>query len=152
MSVGRICCRKTHLAELDESLQQAARHMREDNVGALVVLDGDRKAIGIITDRDLATRAVADGLDPAETRVADIMTTHPRTIEDWTPIADAIEAMTKLGVRRMPVVDQNERVLGVLSMDDLLASLSGGLGQLAGLVSMSKPGHTDLVRVGDESA
>lgn len=140
MSVGKICNRATHLAGPEESAQAAALRMKAENVGTLVVIDADRRPVGILTDRDLAVRVVAPDLESRETRVGDVMTAHPRWIPEWTPIEDAVATMRGLGVRRLPVVDEREHLVGVLSIDDVLASMTDEMGDLCRIVGASHPG------------
>ena len=74
MTVGRICVRDVHIAEPDESVRVATRRMRKVDVGALIVTDDKRNPIGILTDRDVALRCVAEGQEPDDTPVSEIMT------------------------------------------------------------------------------
>ena len=140
MTVGRICSRSTFLAYPDESVHVAADRMKDENVGTLLVIDNDKRPIGIVTDRDVVLRVVAPGLDSRATTVRQIMTSHPRCVQDGTPIEDAVNTMRTLGVRRLPVVDQNERLVGILSVDDVLELVTEELGQLGRVVGLSRPG------------
>ena len=72
MSVGRICTRTVDLADLDETAQVAASRMNTRNVGTLLVLDDQKRPVGIVTDRDLAIRVVAKGLDPNSTTLESV--------------------------------------------------------------------------------
>lgn len=103
---------------LDDTLQHAALRMRSAEVGALPVLDGDRLA-GVLTDRDLALRAVADGLDPKRTAVRDVYS--PRVAHCLTShsLEEAAAIMEGSGVRRLPVLDESRTLVGMLSVSDL---------------------------------
>jgi CBS domain-containing protein len=140
MSVGRICSRITYLADPDETAQVAAERMKQRNVGTLIVIDEERTAIGILTDRDLALRVVAPGHDPAQVSVAEVMTANPRWVEEATPIEDAVVIMRGMGVRRLPVVDAHERVVGIVSIDDVLELVTEELSSLGRIVGLSHPG------------
>lgn len=142
MSVGNICTRSTHLAEPDESVQVAADRMKQENVGTLIILDGDGKPSGILTDRDLALRVVAEGLDARKTKVQEAMTAHPRWVTERTPIENAVALMRGLAVRRLPVVDRKERLIGIVSVDDVLELVTEELENLGRVVGWAHPGAT----------
>jgi CBS domain-containing protein len=96
----------------------AARLMKEHNVGAVLVLDGTR-LIGIFTERDALFRVLAAGLDPAATRVGDVMTRQPQTIHPDEPFVRALRIMHEGKFRHLPVVEY-ERPLGMVSVRDAL--------------------------------
>ena len=73
MSIGKICTRDVYLAEAEESTYIAAQRMREHSVGTLVVLDKDKKPSGIVTDRDLVMKVIAQGEDPAEVQISQVI-------------------------------------------------------------------------------
>ncbi len=81
MSAGRICVRTVHVAAPDESVREAARRMREADVGTLIVVDDKRNPMGVVTDRDVALRCVAEDRDPDTTRVATVMTAPDRLLD-----------------------------------------------------------------------
>jgi CBS domain-containing protein len=101
-----------------ETLQAAARRMRALDVGALVVSEGDR-VLGVITDRDVVVRAVADGRDPRQAAVREAMTPQVVTCAEEDQLEAAAMAMQEHAVRRLPVVDEEGRLRGMLSVDDL---------------------------------
>ena len=100
------------------SLIDAARKMREADVGAIVVED-DGKIRGLITDRDIVIRAVAQGRDPNTTRVVDICSTELTTLSPNDDLDRAIDMMRKKAIRRVPVVDASNQAVGILSLGDL---------------------------------
>lgn len=120
MSAGRICSREVILASPDESVADAAARMDREGVGTLVVTGDDRRPLGILTDRDVALRCVGRGLDPYATEVADVMTAPVRTVAEQTAIEDALSFMATGGNRRLVVVDADERLVGILALDDVL--------------------------------
>jgi len=123
MSVGRICRREVHVAGINETAEAAARRMKERSLGTLLVVNDSREPIGILTDRDLVTRVVAERRDPRDTRLEEIMTLRPKTISEDSPVEAAIALMGSGGFRRLPVVNQAGKLLGILSLDDLLSAL-----------------------------
>ena len=100
------------------TVAQAARLMKEKRIGALLVLESERLA-GIFTERDALFRVVAEGRDPAKTRLSEVMTTNPRTITSDRPFGHALHMMHEGGFRHVPVVDEN-RPIGVVSARDAL--------------------------------
>lgn len=120
MSIGRICQRDVELGSLQESVVEAARRMRERGVGTLIVLDDARRPLGILTDRDLATRVVAEARTFASTRVGDVMSAHPRSVLETTPIEEALGTMRSLGIRRLLVCDPHGVLVGIVTLDDVL--------------------------------
>ena len=124
MTIGRICQRQVDTADSKELARAAARRMATRCVGTLVVLDADKRPVGILTDRDLAVRVLAEGLNPDTTPVADVMTRHPATVNENSAIEDVLALMRSKSVRRMPVVDKQGRLVGLVSVDDVLALLA----------------------------
>jgi CBS domain-containing protein len=124
MSVARICLREVDLAEASESVLEAARRMRDRRVGTLVILDDTDKPVGLLTDRDLVLRVVAAGGDPRATSVAEVMTEHPKTVSERTPIESALSLMRSGSFRRLPVVNDDGKLVGIVSLDDVLVLLA----------------------------
>ena len=139
MSVGRICTRTVDTADLDETTQVAASRMNSRNVGSLIILDDDRHPVGIITDRDLAVRVVAKGLDPNTTTVDAVMTGCPERVTESTPIETAIGVMRSGPHRRLPVVDSQDQLIGILSLDDVLELLCEEFEEIGKLVRNESP-------------
>lgn len=139
MSVGRICTREVHLADPDEPVAAAARRMGEQAVGSLVVLDDDRRPAGVVTDRDLVLRVLAAGRDPCTTTVAEVMTRRPRVLSEETPIEQALSLMRGLAVRRVPVVGADGRLVGLVTLDDVLSLLAEELAAAGEVVTRQAP-------------
>lgn len=117
MRVREIMTKDVATATLDSTVEDVATMMKEDDVGSIPVLD-DGELAGIVTDRDIVIRCIAEGKDPAETTVEDILTEELHTIE---PDADADEAariMADRQIRRIPVVEEGE-LIGVVSLGDI---------------------------------
>jgi CBS domain-containing protein len=105
-------------ASAEITVTAAARLMKEHRIGALLVIQEGRLA-GIFTERDALFRVIAEGRNPATTRIADVMTANPRTIAPDRPFGHALHLMYEGGFRHVPVVD-NGRPLGVVSSRDAL--------------------------------
>ena len=139
MSVGRICVREVDVADPDESAWQAAERMHQRCVGTLVVLNESKEPTGIITDRDLVQRVMAKALDPSTTAIHDVMTVMPKTISEDASIESAVALMRSGGFRRLPVVDSDGRLVGLLSVDDVLMLLAEEISQIGELLENETP-------------
>lgn len=104
-----------------DSLELVARRMRDLDVGALPICNDDDRLAGMVTDRDIAVRAVAEGVD-ASTEVGTLAQGKPVTIGADDPIDEALRTMARHGVRRLPVID-GDRLVGMLSQADIARSL-----------------------------
>lgn len=109
----------------DTSAAEAARRMRDANVGALLLLEGDRLD-GIFTERDLLTRVIAEGKDPASTAVGTVATRPVASVPLDAPLRKCAEILRDRGVRHLPVVD-GEKPVGILSARDFFDAVAGGL-------------------------
>jgi CBS domain-containing protein len=116
-SVGDIMTRNPRTVDAGDSVAEAARQMRDGDFGSVLVLDNGR-VDGIVTDRDIAVRAVAEGRDPESTQVSEIYSTGVATVEPSQSIEDAVQTMREHDIRRLPVVE-NGRPVGILSLGDL---------------------------------
>ncbi len=135
MSVGRICVRTVYTAATTETVRAAARRMAERDTGTLIVLDDERRPIGIVSDRDVMHRCVARGENADEIRVGELMTSPVNSVREDTPIEDALRQMADHRVRRLAVVDEKQCLVGILALDDvleLLAEESATIGRLLG--------------------
>lgn len=139
MSVGRICSRSVVIASPDESVREGARRMATRNVGSLVVLDGEGVPTGILTDRDVALRCVAADLDPDSSIIGDVMTSPVETVRESVPIEDALRVMAASGARRLPVVDAEDQLVGILALDDVLELLIEETGTIGRLLQRHQP-------------
>jgi CBS domain-containing protein len=139
MSAGRICTRVVATASAEETIETAARRMAEHNVGTLVVVDERRKPQGILTDRDIVMRCTAAGLSPSGTDVGRIMTSPVRTVDESTPIEQALMTMEGAGARRVVVTGSEGRLVGLLSVDDMIPLLAEEVGRIAGIIEREEP-------------
>lgn len=118
MNVNEIMTKNPETAQIDDTLIDVASSMRDINVGFMPVMDGDR-LVGVVTDRDIVVRAVADNMDIENTSIADIMSTDLQTVSPDMDINEASSIMEDFQIRRLPVVDENGMLLGVVSLGDI---------------------------------
>jgi CBS domain-containing protein len=138
MSIGDICVRDVVYTGRDTTVQAAAKMMRHYHVGSLVVVDyfdGKRVPVGIVTDRDIVVEVTAIDLDAKVITVGDIMAAELVTASEGQGILETIEVMRFKGVRRLPVVDTDNRLVGIVAIDDMLESLAEELSDLTRIVS-----------------
>jgi CBS domain-containing protein len=105
-------------ARIGETLADAARKMRDLDVGALPICGDDDRLKGVVTDRDIVVRCVADGVDPTSTPVSELAEGKPVTIGADDPIDEALRTMIEHGLRRLPVID-GDRLVGMVSQADV---------------------------------
>lgn len=139
MNVGHICTRNVHTARSIDTVRQAAAAMRDWNVGTVVVLDKRDKPLGILTDRDIATKITAEGRDPRDVTVEEIMTLRPDTIGEDAPLEFALARMRSNGCRRLPVTNAGGAVVGIVSLDDVLRVMADEMAQVARLLEAEAP-------------
>ena len=147
MSAGRICSRVVATATPAETIRVVARRMADNDVGALVVVSGNGalRATGIITDRDITTRCVAAGLDLDRTPVSQVMSTPVQSVNEATPIEQALARMASTAMRRLVVTGEHDRPVGILSLDDVLDLLAVEAGAIGRLLSKQQP-HVEAER------
>jgi CBS domain-containing protein len=116
-SIQEVMTPDPHTVKADATLEEAAREMKGDDIGAVLVEDNGGVA-GILTDRDIVVRAIAEGRDPSSTKVADVATRDVKTLTPDSSIDDAIKIVREQNVRRIPVV-QDGRPAGIVSIGDL---------------------------------
>jgi CBS domain-containing protein len=150
MAIGEICSRQVIFTRKSESVRQAAQLMREYHVGALVVAEesGDRLLpVGILTDRDIVVGIVAKGLDAEALSVGEVMTSDPLAVRESAGVAETMELMRSRGVRRLPVVDANGGLVGVVTADDFIDLLAEELNALARMISREQRREMDTRKV-----
>jgi CBS domain-containing protein len=133
--------RKTHVdtARKDETVQDIADRMRQRNVGTMVVIDREDRVVGIVTDRDLVVRVLAKRRDPAEVTVEEVMTANPTTVTGHGARDISLLLMRDGGFRRLPVVDDQRRLVGVLSLDDVIRTLAADMAHVVGVLDVQAP-------------
>lgn len=125
----------------DDTLEAAARKMRDQQTGSLLVLDGE-DLVGIITERDVL-RAVATGVPVAQARISEVMTKDLVTVEPGTSLRDAARIMTQKWIRHLPVLESG-RLVGIVSQRDLAGVLAGALNEPEALQQLIEA--SELVR------
>jgi CBS domain-containing protein len=123
MSVGRFAVRQVITVHPEETVEAAAQRMRDQDVGALVVVEGKRP-VGIVTDRDLVTRVLAADAPAKLTTVCAVMTPRPICISESAPLEGAMANLRFYRIRRLVVVNEAQEVVGILSLDDVLELLA----------------------------
>ena len=141
MQVKDVMTKGAECAFASMPLDKAAEQMKDLNVGSLPVCDSDR-LVGMITDRDITVRATSLSLDPATTKVADVMTPVIHVCYEDQSIDEAASLMKEKQIRRLPVLDRNRRLVGIVSLGDL--AVQGRDDELSGetLEKISEPPAT----------
>jgi len=137
MNVGEICNRNAIICYPDDSIQQAARLMRNHHVGDLIITerkDDELIPIGILTDRDIVIELLAEEIELDSVSCADIMCSKLITAREEDEILVTIELMQVKGIRRLPVVNQNGGLEGILTVDDIIELLAEQQTNLAKLI------------------
>lgn len=138
MNIAAICNREVITVHSESTALNAAKLMRQYHVGDVIVIETDHdKAIpvGIVTDRDIVIELVATELNCNVITAGDIMIANPTVIKENAGVFDAIKAMTAKGVRRLPVVDDDGSLVGIVTLDDLILLLSKEFGTLSKLIT-----------------
>ncbi|QBX38285.1 CBS domain-containing protein [Brevundimonas sp. S30B] len=117
MKVRDLMTRDVHVARPEDTLQEVARRMADGDFGFVPVADGEQ-LIGALTDRDIAIRAVASGAAPTAT-VGEFVSRNALTVRDDEDLKAALDLMASRQIRRVPVIDKNGRLVGVVSLGDL---------------------------------
>lgn len=149
MPIGEFCNREVIVADRNTSVFEAARLMREYHVGCLVVvesLDGPRRPIGLVTDRDIVVEVVAENVAPETVKLGEIMTGKLSTIRVTDGVYDTLRYMREHGFRRMPVVNELGELAGIVSMDDYLGLLAEEMTELTRLIAREQGRESTLRR------
>lgn len=148
MSVGAFCTRIVVFIGQDESAVEAAKLMRERHTGSLVVVADARRGafdpVGMITDRDLVVEVVAQEVDVDSVSVKDIMATNPVIAREEDSLHDTLKNMRARGVRRVPVIDTEGQISGVLSIDDIISLLASELNDVDSLILREQEREREL--------
>ncbi|MDQ2733809.1 MAG: CBS domain-containing protein [Pseudomonadota bacterium] len=130
--------RSVAVVQRDETLQAAAQRMRDMDVGALPVVDGKALA-GMLTDRDIVIRGVAEGMVAQESLVSDVMTEDVRWCRDTDSVETVMAQMGGAQVRRLAVLDANDEIAGIVALGDIATRQSAHTDET--LREISTPGH-----------
>jgi CBS domain-containing protein len=138
MQLKDLCVFDVACCTPDVSVTAAARLMREHHTGDLVVIDNadeEREPVGIVTDRDIVVEVLAQGRDPDQTKVGDIMSKQLVIASESEDAFQALQRMVAHGVRRIPVVDDEQCVQGIVTLDDMLRVHAEAANSLVQIVS-----------------
>jgi CBS domain-containing protein len=143
MQLKDVMTRHVATARPDNTIAEAAEKMRSLDIGPLPVTEG-AKVVGVLTDRDITTRAVAEGRDPRSTRVGDIMTRDVFFCFEDQDVKEAATLMSDLQVRRLLILDRESNLAGIVSLGDL--ALEAGDDKMTAKVlnRVSQPAHGTL--------
>ena len=147
MTAGELCYRTVYIIRADESVLEAARLMKKYHVGCLVVVEvrhGDRVPVAVVTDRDLVIKGLAEAPGELETmQVRQVMSDGLLTARETERMYDVRKKMRARGVRRIPVVDSQDRLQGIITFDDMVDWMAQELTDLAQLVSREQQKESD---------
>jgi CBS domain-containing protein len=140
MRTYEACTRDVVAAKRNSFLTDAALLMRENHVGSIVVLDQEnpRKPVGMVTDRDIVVEVVAEGLDPRNMTLGEIMGPSLLTAWENDDALTTLKLMRRTGVRRVPVVDAAGNLTGIVSLDDLLEVAGGALDDIVAAINTER--------------
>lgn len=124
MQIREVMTERAEVISSQAPALEAAAKMRDLDVGSLPVCDGERLE-GLLTDRDIAVRLVAEGLDPAMTKVNEIMTPGATYCFEDQTLDEAANVMEAQQIRRLPILNRNKRLVGILSLGDLAVRTHG---------------------------
>lgn len=125
-----------------DSIRDVARIMKNSDTGVVPVVDG-RKIVGLITDRDIVVRGVAEGKDIENMRINEIMTRSVRSVREDATVNDALELMSNADIRRVAVVNGNDELVGIVSLGDISTNTSadGKVGKTVESISEAPPNN-----------
>jgi CBS domain-containing protein len=133
MSIGEICIRQVVIARATESIYEASQLMCRFSVGNVLVIE-NKHPVGILTDRDIIIRVVAQGKDPRKALIGDVMSAPIISIKESAGLGDAIRLMRSRGIRRLPVIDEDGQLAGIVTLDDLIELLAEEMSALVALI------------------
>lgn len=137
MKVSEVMTTEVETVQMNSTLEEAASIMKVENVGAIPVVDEDDELVGIITDRDIVVRCVAEGKDPSDTSVEEVLSHELETIEPDVDVEEAARLMADKQIRRLPVCEDGELV-GMISLGDLAVKASQPEASAAALREISQ--------------
>lgn len=121
----------------DDPIQEIAEIMRDRSVGSVIV-ERNNEPIGIVTDRDLSMKILAEGTDPSSMTARDVMTPDPVTADADDGVFELCQKMRENSIRRMPVVE-NGKLTGIVTLDDLFVLLEGEMNELSEVILSESP-------------
>jgi CBS domain-containing protein len=145
MTVGQICNRVVVFAFRNTPLPDAAKLMRENHIGSLVIVDESdrgRIPVGMLTDRDIAIAVVAQTLDPRTLTAGEVMSGELVTANEQDDMLDTLQRMRRRGVRRVPVLTATGTLAGIVTLDDLLELVAEQLGDVVKAIATEQSRET----------
>jgi CBS domain-containing protein len=126
----------------NDDVRDAARIMKDQDTGVVPVVDG-KKIVGMITDRDIVVRCVAEGKNPLDAKVHDVMTKSVRKVQEDATINEVLTMMSSAEIRRLPVVNRSDEIVGIISMGDIAAETNedGKVGKTVEKISQAPPNN-----------
>jgi len=149
MNAGDICNREVVVAYRNTSLAEAAKLMRENHVGSLVVVVdrlSERVPIGMLTDRDLTVAVIAKELDPRKLNVGEVISSELFTVREKDSVTDVLRLTRERGVRRVPVLTHSGALAGLVTVDDVLDIVAEQLGDIVHAVARERVRETRVRR------
>jgi CBS domain-containing protein len=138
MPISEICTREVAVADRAMTILEAAQAMRKQHAGNLVVVEeqnGKRVPVGIVTDRDIVVSVVATKLDPSIFTVGDLVMQKLTTCQEDEGILECVRRMRIKGIRRMPVVDSDGSLVGIVTVDDIVQMLAEEMNAIGKLIA-----------------
>jgi CBS domain-containing protein len=146
MPISDVCVRDVAIGSKDMTVQEAAQLMRRHHVGNVVVAEegpsGRKVPVGIVTDRDIVVSVVATALDPAVYTLGDVVMEALVTAHEDDGIFESLQRMRVHAIRRMPVVDREGGLVGIVAVDDLIQLLSEEMSEITKLISREQARET----------
>jgi CBS domain-containing protein len=150
-TVADVMTRDVRTMKPGDSVVDAAKCMDELNVGVIPVCDGD-KLVGMVTDRDIVVRGVAQQGELGSMKLTDVMSSHVRCVKEGDDVDRVLGEMAEAQIRRMPVVDGNQRLVGIVTLGDIAAKHQDDDGDVAmSLGDISTPAEPDRSESGGQS-
>lgn len=138
MSIEHLLIRGIETAGPSTSVEALALRMTEAGVGSIVI-EEDMRPVGVVTDRDLATRVAAAGADATDLTATDVMSEDPVTVREDASLLALTDTMAAHSVRRMPVTNEEGTLVGIITLDDVMQLLATELSNLASVVEAESP-------------
>ena len=135
MPIVEYCTKHVITALGSQTVFDATKEMRDKNVGSIVVLDSDKKPIGMVTDRDIAVRVVAEGKDSKSTLLKEIMSKDVVALRQDQGVFEMTKTMCEKGIRRLPVVDKGGKLAGIICLDDLIIMFGQEVANIANAIA-----------------
>lgn len=139
--IAHFCTRDVITVAPKASVVEACELMRKHHVGAVVIVEesgNSKRPLGVLTDRDVAVEVVALGIAPATLKVSEVVQRPVTTVREDAGYAETVRLLSVNGVRRMPVVDENGNLVGIITVDDILRQLAGPIAALSDLVARER--------------